>query len=276
MDETKEYGALTIRSWRGIDSAILVLLLTVGGYTVAFTYQAGYLAYFGVPSYFAEVSARELLLCAGALAGLLFLAYNGFIAFAAVWPASVPRNAGAAIALFAFLWIQEVSFLWLYGAQLMLWVWATAIIGLLTFMMFGLPLFTCPMTPGYLAKVEASINAARKHVSQRPPKLLHRVPFQATLTVGVIYFILTTVNALGRYKARTCDVFLVEQAADPCVVLRSMSDGLLCAAFNAERHAANGIYRFLKPEGAELRLEQVGPLSAPEPYNPPPIAKSPQ
>lgn len=59
-----------------LDSALVVLLLTAFTYATAFAYEAGYLAYFGLPPDFAEVSLRSLLICAiFVFASVIFLIF---------------------------------------------------------------------------------------------------------------------------------------------------------------------------------------------------------
>lgn len=271
MDETREQEASNQPvgpNFGRIDSAILVLLLTVGGYALAFAYQDGYLGYFGVPAYLAEVSPRELLLFAGATAGAAVAAYNLFIAAAAKLPAAVPRVVAPILLATAFAWVEMLLLLWLYGAPLAVWVVTLLIVSVFTFVHFGVPIFFHRDTPGYFAKVAVSIEKIRADLGSGPPRLLHRIPLKVTATVGIAYGALILVNAVGAYEARTCSVFLVDQTGEPCVVLRSMSDGLLCAAFSAEKHAVTGSYRLVKPDRADLQLENVGRLNAPKPYDP--------
>jgi hypothetical protein len=64
--------AVEPRSHR-IDGAILVLIFTTIAYLAAFTYEATYLSYFGIPIEFVDVTLRELLLYGVSALGFMFV-----------------------------------------------------------------------------------------------------------------------------------------------------------------------------------------------------------
>jgi hypothetical protein len=58
-----------------IDSAVWVLLMTVLSYGMAFLYEASYVAYFGVPFLFVEVTLNSLFISAVTLVAITLAVY---------------------------------------------------------------------------------------------------------------------------------------------------------------------------------------------------------
>ena len=260
---------LTQHWTRSIDSALLVLLLTAACYGVAFAYQAGYLSHFGVPTELAEVSVRDLFLCAGALSSIAI----GLFAFVQIALRLLPKKWSSTVR-------HRVGFhvVWLGVMLVLLPRWAprpvTALIGFgfPAVMLVGellMPLLTHRDIPGYSAKLEASI---RQDVA-REAKTIDGNFFTAlfallsrpiALFVLAAFLIAIFSYAAGRDEARRRDVYPVPREQPDCVIVRSLSLGLLCVGFDEKTRQAVAEYRFLRPEDIRLTLKHTGPLKEAE------------
>jgi hypothetical protein len=246
------------------DTSLVILFLTAVSYSAAFTYQAAYLGQFGIPPEFAEVSIKELLLFVGAVGAGFFAIITFADAAMKLWPKSfpasvIPRTVGICV------WLAiTIILLGLRGAPLVSWLISLAFPTLIAFGEFVLPILTFRHLPTYAAKVEASVHTdtSGHGIGGTLVRLLGPTTFLAVFTA------ITTMlfaDAEGIYQARTRDTFLVTTGDQPCVVIRQLSEGLLCATFSYRDKLLLGDYRFLKAEGTEFSLKHIGRLAAVEP-----------
>ena len=260
------------KSLRWLDSALWVLFATAWAYALAFAYETGYLIHFGIPSDFAEVDLRSLLIGAASMLATVFFIYTTTSIFVPNLPRRVSPQLQEDFALVVWCSIG-------IGLLGTLTHWGYALIGL------ALPpaafLTTVLIVPifrhgsGYWAKLEAAAKARHSRESDETSVLdaagsmreLRAVikwlglPTMWILAVALISAYVA--HYVGYLDADHQEVFLVS-AKEKCVVVRVRTDGLLCATLDLTNpRRLQGEYHFLKPETAALRLTYAGPLDPP-------------
>jgi hypothetical protein len=256
-----------------IDSAVLVLLLTAWAYALAFAYESHYLGWFGIPAALVEVNLRALLYCAGTILVLAFGAYLLLYSIGQFVPRLIRLEIQEDTALIA-LWLIGLTLLGRY----LQWPWLVDLFFILpialTFMTFVVPTFEPrPRACGYWARVEA-LALYRRSLDEQIERAGGRSPFPLTMvrTIGVrSFWVLVVVvcsiyaaSMLGEREAFEQTAYLMSAENGGCIVLRSRSEGLLCAAVDwLHPGQLLGEYRFLKPECTPLELRSIGRLFLP-------------
>ncbi len=255
-----------------IDSALLILLLTASSYAIAFQYEAGYLSHFGVPAEYAEVNAGRLIAAAGATLFSITTAVFLWSSLKALLPRVAPlhlvvTNRLAYLAtwvVISLLFANETEGSWFVKALI------CAFPGMMLIGELIMPLVSHRNLSSYAAKLEASVSQDIAREPADPTAELKAVVVRIATPVGAgllwaVLLLIAFAHAAGVHVARLQSDFLVTKAEFPCVVVRSLSEGLLCVSFDAKTKAAHGEYRFLKPEGTVVNLSAIGPLMKAEP-----------
>ena len=257
-----------------IDSAFLILLLTASSYAIAFQYEAGYLSHFGVPTEYVEVNTGRLIIAAGATFFVITTTVFLWSSLKTVLPRVTPlrlvvTNRLAVLAtwlVISLLVANEMEGTWFTKVLVCVFP-VTMLVGELI-----MPLVSHRKVRTYAAKLEASVSQDLARKPLDPTAELRAVAIKIASPVGAafLFAVLVLISfsfAAGVHVARLQSDFLVANAESPCVVLRSLSEGLLCVSFDAKTKTAHGEYRFLKPEGAVLSLSATGPLTKAEPQH---------
>lgn len=128
------------------------------------------------------------------------------------------------------------------------------------------PLETRRNLPTYAARLNASVRADVSRPGGSEVALARDLIAVFTPSIFVLLFVSVgaalVANTLGMRAASEQKTFLVAGDDSLCVVIAALSEGLLCVGFDARTHEALGVYHFIKPEGASIRLRQIGPLKA--------------
>jgi hypothetical protein len=255
-----------------IDSALLILLLTASSYAIAFQYEAGYLSHFGVPAEYAEVNAGRLITAAGATFFCITTAVFLWTTIKALLSRVAPlhlvvTNRLAYLAtwvVISLLFANEIEGSWFVRALICSFP-VIMLVGELT-----IPLFSHRNLTSYAAKLEASISQDIAREPADPTSELTAVVVRIASPAGAgllfaVFLMTAFAHAAGVHVARLQSDFLVAKAEFPCIVIRSLSEGLLCVSVDAKTKASHSEYRFLKPEGTVVNLSSIGPLAKAEP-----------
>lgn len=258
---------------KSFDSALLILLLTASSYAIAFQYEAGYLSHFGVPTEYVEVNAGRLIVAAGVSFFSVVTALMIWSSFRLVLP-RVTRMQIAVTNRLAYLVTWVLISLLLANELAGSWFSRALLCGFPLMLLVGElvgPLFTHRKLPTYRRRLETSIlQDIGVDRGTDPSAEVKSVFVRVASPVGaaflfVVLLLSTFAQAAGVHVARLQSDFLVANVEQPCVVVRSLSEGLLCVSFDPKTRAPRGEYRFLKPEGSVLRLTSLGPLAKVEP-----------
>lgn len=260
------------------DGAVWVLLLTALAYALAYGYECGYLAFFGIPADFAEVNLRSLMICAAiSIVGSVFLVYTVSVLFTLrpqQMSERLKRDCALVIAipvvLATLVYLLEAP--WPVGVLIVAAMGGTPILNILI-----APVFEYRTVKGYLAKLEkAALDretkvAAGRQESLRFWKYIDANSFLVFLCIVASPFL---AYIIGHHVASHQIIFLVPKGKDTCVVLRARTEGLLCARFETQTdptdprsrpvHKMQCEYQFLKAEGSVLRRTSVGPMEGAE------------
>jgi hypothetical protein len=249
-----------------IDSAVWILLLTALAYAIAFGYECGYLASFGIPAELAEVDLREALVCGAAALGAFSLLCLVAPFLNAPLP-RVPERLWRDNLFFVFLVVG--AWAWFHLAKRdtvfsSIVPWTTAVLGLCV--IYVLPLWEHRELEGYWAKLCASLADRQRRLDLtlegKEKPLFER--FNPYIILLIALAIASPFGAFTFGESATRDQvwFLVpvQPGAPKCVVVRSGSSGLLCATYQPKTHVLCDEYRFLKVENSILQQQAVGPL----------------
>jgi hypothetical protein len=248
----------------------LGLLLTASSYAIAFEYQAGYLSHFGLPADFVEVGARNLIIAAATVLGSAMLFYVFVAGLLDALPKSV-RGWSPVVRRRVFFLGFLCVFLYFVSTRMHVTTVALLIgVGLPALMLIGellTPLFIYRQIPSYAGKLEASVKAdiAKQRSSDDLTQAIVRL-----LTPSIAAVLVVSVAAcffaysVGESEAHSQKVFLVADAEKPCVVIRILSEGLLCVGFDPKTHIARGEYRLLRPDSVHMVLTETGSLGEAE------------
>jgi hypothetical protein len=245
---------------RRIDGAILALILTTIAYVAAFTYEATYLSYFGIPIEFVDVTLRELLLYGVIAFGFMFVAifFSTFL-----WEAflkSLPPPFSKIVFIFTLMAVAVTAFM-LLTANFQPALIAGAIGPLLiNCLLFAIPIFRFSHISGYRRRLIATYAGLPTSDSFNPTFLWFPVPngvfLLAACTIASIMFAF----AFGEFRARTRGEFPFLSSPGPCVVLRLSSEGYLCAAIDPQKRTALGSFQIIDPKGADIHIVKIGRL----------------
>jgi hypothetical protein len=243
---------------RGLDGAVLALILTSIAYVAAFTYEATYLSYFGIPIEFVDVTLRELLLY-GAIA-------MGFIMFAIlfstiIWswfPKAFPLALSQMLILFMLIPMVTMAFALLAGDFQPPLIAIVILFPLLSCLLFVAPIFRFSHIPGYTRRLKATYGGKSLGDSFKPAFLWIPVPRAVFLLAAGTVISILFAYAFGKFRARTQEEFSVLSSPDPCVVLRLSSEGYLCAGMDTQKRVALGSVKIVDPDGTELHIVKIG------------------
>jgi hypothetical protein len=248
-------------NWQSaVDSGIIILGVSVAGYSIAFAFDVGYLSMFAVPSIFAEVELKGLLLCAGTIAAV----YTSLDGAVFAWNQR-PRTVTWQIVRAAYLLILSFAFVaWFFDTSVRQSLW---LLGVSALLLTGVGIFAArrktraaPASPpspsgdnrGPPALTDSGLTAIIQRSISDP--ILGFGFVIAWVAVVVAYY---TGNIVGK----TQDIFAVSQGTAPCAVLRERDDRLLCVVFDANTLELTGDMRFLKKDEV-LTVRKVGRLQA--------------
>lgn len=243
-----------------IDSGMKVLLLTALAYEAAFIYEVSYLAHFGIPIAFIDVTLHELLLC-----GMACMVASFLIIWIDVFWGAMPRKSPPLLAksLMTLLLLIVAVFLLcaLLDAPLVLGWSIIAILVLAAAALLLTPLIRHRRLPKIANRYWATFGDDRTEQAKAPSILWFSV---SKGIIGAIAMLVVTgvfSFAIGTWRAREQSDFAVHEIADNCAVLRVSSDGYLCVGIDFQKHVALGTFRFLDPKGLELHVLKVGRIA---------------
>jgi hypothetical protein len=242
-----------------------VAAISVGGYLVAFAYEAGYMTRFGVPIAFITLNLTSVFIAILALFSVIMVA---FLAVNAVYPMLLKAEGPVRRALVRnspFLIILLVMLI-IYNGTGEFWGWLF-VAGLVLIGEFIFPLVTQRGKMTYREKLEANEKMVGDHddSSSSLIGILGSTPggLAGVCAVGYFVLILYFSFALGTSKALKQKDFLVVADKKKMVVLRVYDGQLLCVPFD---RATKRLERSLvlldrsKENGLRLDWEQLGPL----------------
>jgi hypothetical protein len=247
---------------RRVDGAILVLIFTAIAYVAAFTYEATYLSYFGIPIEFVDVTLSELLLYGVIALGFIFAAMMFSMFLWEFFLKSLPPALSKIVFIFTLMAVAATAFMLLIGNVQTAMV-ASAIGGplLIIGLLFVVPLFRLSHMSSYRRRLMATYAESSPIDSFRLPSFLWLpipndvLPLAACTVVSIMLAF-----ASGEFRARTQIEFPVFGPVDPCIVLRVSTEGYLCVAFDPQRRNALDSFRFVDPRGADIHNVKIGRL----------------
>ena len=260
-----------------LDGAVWVLLLTALAYSLAYGYQCGYLAFFGVPAEFVEVDLRAVLICAAiSIAGLGFLVWivGVLLSLRSERMSERLKRDYSFVIVFA---VVVATFLYLLDAPwpvLLLILAGFAGMPVLNLLIY--PVFEYRNVKGYLAKLEkaAEVRAAEIAAKKQEPLSMSKYISPKTIVI-CLCVVLSPFLAyfIGHHAASHQTVFLVSKDKS-CLVVSSRADGLLCASFESQSDPSRPArrvrceYAFLETKSSVLQRRTVGPLEGAEATQP--------
>lgn len=238
---------------------------TIGAYLTAFTYEWGFTSHFGIPRQFITLDWTTVLIAAGAVAGVLSLAFMilEYLSWL-VLPLSVPPTLKRSIVRWVLLSLAFVipGAFWFTGLVSRV-ICISCVVALFAFSEFVWPFITQGKTRGWLEKLKAQEALEASQQTLITLLLRHAVAHAFLLLVLALLWIALTAYSIGHFTASTQKQFLVVNTSPEAVVLREYHDQLICAYFDRETKQISGTYFVLKTAGGPevtLAPEEVGPL----------------
>ncbi|HLB73535.1 MAG TPA: hypothetical protein VJJ98_05915 [Sedimentisphaerales bacterium] len=243
-----------------------VAAISVGGYLVAFAYEAGYITRFGVPIGFITLNLTSVFVAISSLCSILILA---FLAINAVCPIVLKTEGPVLRGL-----VRNSPFLIVLLVMLVIYsgtgeFWGFLFVAGLVFVgEFILPLLTQRGKKTYREKLEAHERMGGDHSNSSSSLIgvLGSTPrgLAGVRAIACFVLILYFSFALGTSRALKQKDFLVLAGKKEMVVVRVYDGQLLCVPFD---RATKRLERSLvlldrsKENGLRLDWEQLGPLA---------------
>jgi hypothetical protein len=244
-----------------IDGAILVLVLTTIAYVAAFTYEATYLSYFGIPIEFVDVTLRELLLYGVIALGFMFFAIFFSTFLWELFLKNLPPTLSKIVFIFTLMAVAATALMLLTGNFQPAMIAGSIGPLLINCLLFVVPIFRFSHMSSYRRKLMATYSEPSPSDSFRLPSFLWlRVPKGVFPLAACTVVSIMLAFAFGEFRARTQIEFPVLNPVDPCIVLRVSTEGYLCVAFDPQRRAELGSFRFVDPRGADIHIVKIGRL----------------
>lgn len=258
--------ALTPSARSLMGEGILLALATAVGWTLAFTYEAGYLAWYGVPAWFVQVSAERILLTASALAGV-FLFIRFFL-----W--GLPNKPWWALAVVA--WRPALLGFLMFGLVINIeWRWGYHLL-------LAVPVLI-PLAVLLLSHVQADVIAPllrhegppllrwQQELEKRPTakptlageyldtRLAQLYGFAVPLTLTILPMALIALYQIGVADARGAAIQLYVDYPAPCIVVRPYDESLICVSVDTSTHTVLPSLTLVAIGGNDVSLRQMTP-----------------
>jgi hypothetical protein len=244
-----------------LDSGIKVLLLTAVTYESAFIYEAFYVAHFGVPVAFVDVTLHELLLC-----GVACLFVIGLIIWLDIFwsakPSKMPPRLAQALMTLFLLSIGLTVLCALLNAPLALGAGLISTFVFTAAALLLIPLIRHRRLPKIASRYWATFGDDRSEHANAPSILWFSVSRGMIVTIATLVVTGVFSLAIGTWRARAQTDFAILDLSDNCAVLRLSSDGYLCVGIDFQKRVALGTFRFLDPKDIELHIVRVGPIAS--------------
>lgn len=247
-----------------ISEAVILAAISASAYLFAFLYEQSFMAYFGIPTQFVNVSLVTLLtfgaatavflICLAGLANVLFsfLPKHPFLSF------YIPRYA-----LLGFLTVLVPFFLYegRKGRLVMLCIWIVLTIGL-----FVMPLIIYRKKGSWDKRYDAAIEAeSGKNIQGLYRRIEERYGVRELgLIVFVVMACLGLASSMGEAEAVNQRFFLVINTKPETVVLRVSGENIICAPFDRNKREVKksfSIRKVAEDPNLIMNLESVGPLT---------------
>jgi hypothetical protein len=241
-----------------IESAILVLIFTTMAYIAAFTHEAAYLSYFGIPIEFVDVTLRELLFYGVIFLGFICVAISFSAFFWEFFLKNLPPALSRAVFALTLITVSLAALMLLTGNYQAALIAACLGPLLLIGLLFVLPMFKFSHMSSYKRRLAATYAGSLSSDAFRAPSFLWLpIPtgifaLAACMVVSIIFAF-----AVGEFRARIQTEFPVLGPVDPCIVLRVSTEGYLCVAFDPLRRNAPDNFRFVDPKGADIHVVKI-------------------
>jgi hypothetical protein len=243
-----------------LSEAVILAGITAAAYFFAFSYEAAYLEYFGIPSQLAVVEVKTLTLTAGALIGLALLVFPAWILLLKLTPST--GKIFSAVFWFFFV-LMLLTIVVSYG--LSSWPrWA---------LLVGLAIVVGAIDiSSYLLARRKGEEYAMQHERLKLEKfrrsslsgVVRSVDLGGLSLMMVFLFLYLVIPALGRFTARTQVNFLVVKAEPLEVVLRVYSDTAIVVPL-VGRDTIGKEFRVLRlsevASSTVFTQQTIGPLS---------------
>lgn len=256
------------------DSAAIIGLFTLLGYSMAIAYQSGYNSYFGIPSFFVPLDTTHVLLGIffGLSAVLIFFVLWNFLFIVGLYEKkdAFSKSLRTYISICIFLVVS-----WFFNPPQTLTSWLVNL-GILVWLgiaEFGLPALFQKGKGSYKEKLEAQW---KMEIENQKKGIFDKL-FQYTglWPVTLLLFGLVTMNfsyAVGSFEARTTKVFQVVSTEPEMVILQSYGDYLLARTASTTDHILGSELRILRLEdiatdGYTFTSKNLGELKLSTPTN---------
>jgi hypothetical protein len=249
------------RAW--FSEGLIIAATPVLAYMITFTYEAGFAAFFGIPSEFISLNLTTFFLVAFYLGLIVFL----LLAIAALVLILTPardhplyRRVLGVLPVF----LSTVGYIVIFGSYWREWALFLPGVVILIVFLFVLPAVVHRDKGKYVDRLRAADQVVSKSAS-----VFDRVMEKggSTVVTGFLYvwIILSLSHAAGRSSALRQREFLVTSTSPEMVVLRVYGDNLIAAPLDRERKRVQRsfvILRMAADPKLQLRLERVGPLTS--------------
>ena len=237
--------------------AILAVLIPIFGYLLAFTYEAGFCAYFNIPVDFIEISLISVLKITGTLITITFLIWMFYEFLDSIKFFNNPIGRALDRILIPIILIP----IGIYVFDLP-WYYILIMYPFI-FVLFVLPLFARGIK-GYKRKVEYTLNQDLKDewlIDKLAKKIgPYTVIFLMFFIVGLGIF-----SVAGGFLAKKQRIFMVIKSNPELVMLRKYSKNFICASFDRKKKEIKKNF-YLKnvdqiaEQGLQIVVEDIGPL----------------
>jgi hypothetical protein len=250
-----------------LTDTLVVASVPVLAYVLHFTYTAGYVTAFGLPTALIEFNLNDLFVAIAALAMLGFTVYFfGDAAFSLVRDLKEPIREACLRVFGAYVFF--IALFMLLTPTWGKWLPALAVLVLLSLLEFGMPLITQCGKGSYLEKLRAwqqkrlQREADTSYVS--PVTRLVRFLGPGVILIPIAAYL---VFQAGRASAVNATEFRVASTSPESVVLYMTDSKLVVAPFDRTTQTIESCFTIIpisdNPGLADIqfRLEKVGPLS---------------
>jgi hypothetical protein len=245
------------RGWLHIDStALFVLFVPPIAYAVAFMYESGYVAYFGIPSSLAEATLASIFRSLVILMLISMFVLSAYVVVVKIVESSLIIKVPLIVSIFVVATVLLVSTAAAFKLGWSYWAGAGACCFLALTHMVG-PIFSYKKKGGYAEALAAA--DARIRSELRVPAW----PVGSEFVIPFFFFSLIALDlafAAGRSDARRQLEFLVVERTPSCFVVRSYGDTLICAEYNGTKTVGKFKLLSKQHDSLEFELKRIGPM----------------
>ena len=216
-------------SW--LTEGVLITLVPLLGYTIAFAYQSGIALYYGVPLELVKISLPQILIAVTSLVAIAMVLFMLSDAIYQLFPEGVIQNIIIRrILMYSPLFLLLAVFLCLFDRHWKEWGWIVLIILVGVYDDFLRPLILQRSKPTYIAKIQAQwdVDSQSRYLIS---VVFRKYGTSNTRLIMFLVLLVTLSYSVGRSAAMRQTTFYIDEANTNTVLLACYDDTLIYSTF---------------------------------------------